>query len=76
MEKNRNRGFTEVQFFCKRCKKIMSVAYEVTGDDNALVLPNIILKCHTHKCVRTLKFRGLTEKELLEKTDKKGIYRV
>ncbi len=76
MKKDNKRDFTEVHFFCKKCKKIMSVTYEVTGDDDAPVLPSTVLKCQTHKCVRVLRFKGFTEKELLAHTDKQGIYRV
>ncbi len=76
MKKDTKRQFTEVHFFCKRCKKIMSVTYQITGDDNAPVLPSIVLKCQTHKCVRAISFKNFTEKELLAHTDDKGVYRV
>lgn len=76
MRENNKRKFTEVSFFCKNCKKIMSVSYEITGNDDAPVLENILLKCQTHKCVRALRFKKFTEKELLAHTDKHGIYRV
>lgn len=56
----------EIVFFCKRCKKSLHISYQLTGDDDALVLPNVIIKC-TH-CKRVLFLKKYTEKKLLEGT--------
>lgn len=54
----------EIVFFCKRCKKSLHISYQITGDDDALVLPNVVIKC-TH-CKRVLFLTKYTEKKLLE----------
>ena len=54
----------EIVFFCKRCKKSLHIIYQITGDEEALVLPNVIIKC-TH-CKRVLFLKKYTEKKLLE----------
>lgn len=54
----------EITFYCKNCKKSLHMAYQLTGNDDALVLPNIIIKC-TH-CKRALCLKKYTEKQLLE----------
>ncbi|MDD3138860.1 MAG: hypothetical protein PHX08_07810 [Lachnospiraceae bacterium] len=53
-----------IDFYCKRCNKSLHMSYEITGNDNAPVLPNVIIKC-TH-CKRALFLRNYTEKKLLE----------
>lgn len=40
------------------------MAYQLTGNDDALVIPYIIIKC-TH-CKRALYLKKYTEKQLLE----------
>ncbi|MFV0362844.1 MAG: hypothetical protein ACK5LL_07115 [Suipraeoptans sp.] len=52
-----------IDFYCKRCKKSLHTSYQVTGNDDALVLTNVIIKC---KCKRALFLRNYTEKKLLE----------
>ena len=32
---------SDVTMYCKRCKKSLRIKYKITGDENALVLPNI-----------------------------------
>lgn len=57
---------TIIDFYCKRCKKFLHVSYQATGDDNALVLPNAIIKCSHSHCKRALILKKFTEKKLLE----------
>lgn len=49
----------EIVFYCKRCKKSLHISYQITGVDNALILPNVIIKC-TH-CKRVLFLKKYTE---------------
>ena len=55
---------SQIIFFCKRCSKSMKVRYNVSGDDNAPVLPNVELVCH--HCKRIMYFRNYTEGKLVE----------
>lgn len=55
-----------IDFYCKNCKKFLHVSYQVTGDDNALVLANAIIKCDHSHCKRALILKRITEKKLLE----------
>lgn len=54
----------EIAFYCKRCKKSLRMSYVLTGDDNAPVLPSIIINC-SH-CKRALVLKNFTEKKLIE----------
>ena len=54
----------EITFYCKNCMKSLHMSYQLTGNDDALVLTSIIIKC-TH-CKRTLCLKKYTEKQLLE----------
>ena len=54
----------EIVFYCKCCKKSLHISYKITGNDDDLVLPNIVIKC-TH-CKRALFLKKYTEKKLLE----------
>ena len=44
----------EIYFFCKKCRKSLGVTYTLTGDDNAPVLPNIMIKCSHNHCKRVM----------------------
>ena len=56
----------EIYFFCKKCRKSLGVTYTVTGDDNALVLPNIMIKCSHNHCKRVMFLKNYTEKKLVD----------
>ena len=43
-----------IEFYCKKCRKSFKISYTLTEDDEALVLTNISLKCHTCKKVSRL----------------------
>lgn len=57
----------KIDFYCKRCKKSLGVSYEATGDESTPVLTGVTMKCHTHKCVRVLAFKNMTEGEILKR---------
>lgn len=54
----------KITFYCKNCKKSLHMYYQLTGNDDAPVLPNIIIKCTC--CKRALQLKKYTEKQLLE----------
>lgn len=56
----------KIDFYCKRCKKSLGVSYEATGDESTPVLTGVTMKCHTHKCVRVLAFKNMTEGYIIE----------
>lgn len=62
----------EIAFYCKRCKKSLHIDYQITGNDDAPVIPNIIIKCSC--CKRAMYLKKYTEKLLLENADKGRYY--
>ena len=63
----------EVKFHCGKCKKSMKMSYEVTGENDALVMNGITLKCHTNKCIRVVRLKKYTEGKILSRTNAQGI---
>lgn len=61
-----------IDFYCENCKKSLKISYDVSGDKEALVMSGITLRCHTHKCVRTMTFKKYTEGQLVTLADKEG----
>ena len=45
----------EIRFHCKKCRKSMGMIYPLTGDPDAMVLPDMILRCPTCRKVMILK---------------------
>ena len=53
-------------------QKSMKMAYSVTADDDAPVLPGMIIKCHTNRCTRVMVLKKYTEGMLIARVDKEG----
>ena len=66
------REFKQIEFYCKKCRKSMKMAYSVTGDDDAPVLPGMIIRCHTNRCTRVMVLKKYTEGMLIARADKEG----
>ncbi|HHX57681.1 MAG TPA: hypothetical protein GX710_06655 [Clostridiales bacterium] len=64
----------KIDFYCKKCKKTLKVSYELTGNDDSPVMPNIVMSCHTHKCVRVMTFKNFTEGMIVAGANKEGKY--
>ena len=62
----------EIEFYCKKCKKSMKMAYTLTGGDNAPAMNGISIRCHTHKCTRVVTLKNFTEGHVLKRTDSRG----
>lgn len=62
----------EIEFYCKVCKKSMKMYYTLTGDVNASVLNGVVIRCHTHKCIRAVTLKHFTEEDILKRTDANG----
>ena len=67
-----NREIKQIEFYCKKCRKSMKMAYFVTGDDDAPVLPGMIIRCHTNRCTRVMVLKKYTEGMLIARADKEG----
>ena len=64
--------FKQIEFFCKKCEKTMKMDYVITGDDNAPVLPGMILRCHTRKCTRVMIMKKYTEGMVVAQVNNEG----
>lgn len=62
----------QIDFYCRNCKKSMKMSYCITGDAYAPVLPGMIIRCHTHKCVRVATLKKYTEKMIISQAAKDG----
>ena len=67
-----NREIKQIEFYCKKCRKSMKMAYLLTGDDDAPVLPGMIIRCHTNRCTRVMVLKKYTEGMLIARADKEG----
>ena len=56
----------KVDFYCNNCKKSMKMSYEITGNPNKLVMSGVIIRCHTHKCIKVVTQKKYTEGQLAE----------
>lgn len=56
----------EIYFFCKKCRKSLGVTYTLTGDDNAPVLSNVVIKCSHNHCKRAMFLKNYTENRLIK----------
>ena len=61
-----------IEFYCRKCKKTMKMAYSLTGDDDAPVMAGMMIRCHTHKCTRVAILKKFTEGQLRSRTDSFG----
>ena len=64
----------EIEFYCKKCKKSMKMSYALIGNDSALVMNGIFLRCHTNKCCRSLTLKNFTEEKVKAGADAHGKY--
>lgn len=62
----------KIDFYCKKCRKSLKTSYVVTGNVDSMVMSGIMMRCHTHKCVRTMILKEVTEGQLVSHTDKEG----
>lgn len=62
----------QIDFYCRKCKKSMKMAYVLTGNASAPVMPGMIIRCHTHKCTRVASLRNYTEGKVITQIDAFG----
>ena len=66
----------QVDLYCRCCKKSIKTSYILTGNEETPFLPNVIVKCNTHKCCRAITFKNYTEGFILTHTDKEAKFYV
>ena len=52
----------QITFYCRNCKKSLKIAYNLTGREDAPVMPSIQIKCH--HCKRVMVLKHFTYKNL------------
>ena len=62
----------EVEFYCKKCRKSMKMAYTLIGDKDAPAMNGIIIRCHTHKCTRVVTLKNFTEEKIVLRAGSTG----
>lgn len=67
-----NREIKQIEFYCKKCRKSMKMAYLLTGNDDEPVLTGMIIRCHTNRCTRVMVLKKYTEGMLIARADNEG----
>ena len=62
----------EVEFYCKKCKKSMKMAYILTGDKDVPAMNGISIRCHTNKCTRVVTLKNFTEGKIIQRAESTG----
>ncbi|MCQ4754630.1 hypothetical protein [Enterocloster bolteae] len=62
----------QIDFYCKKCGKSMKMTYSISGDNDAPVLPGMIIRCHINKCTRVMILKKYTEGMVIAQADKEG----
>ena len=66
------RELKQIEFYCKKCRKSMKMAYLLKGNDDAPVLQGMIIRCHTNRCTRVMVLKKYTEGMLIARADNEG----
>lgn len=53
----------KIELYCRRCRKFLHIVYNVTGDPESPVLPNVVIKCAC--CTRLLIFKNANEEQIV-----------
>ena len=62
----------EIEFYCKKCRKSMKMAYTLSGDDSTPAMTGMIIRCHTNKCTRVAILKKYTEGMVRAHADAQG----
>lgn len=63
---------TEIDLYCRRCRKSLHIMYKLSGNLESPVLPNITIKCA--QCTRVMSAKNYTEHQILEHTKNSKYY--
>lgn len=53
-----------IEFYCRKCRKTMKMAYTLTGEEESPVMTGMMIRCQTHKCTRVVALKRFTEGQL------------
>lgn len=62
----------QIDLYCRKCKKSLRMSYIITGNEDAYVLENIVVKCH--HCKRALVLKKYTEAMLIKNSVDGKVY--
>lgn len=62
----------QIDLYCRKCKKSLRMSYIITGNEDAYVLENIVVKCH--RCKRALVLKKYTEAMLIKNSVDGKVY--
>ena len=68
------REIKKISFYCKKCGKSLKMEYFLSGNMDAPMLSNMIIRCNTNKCTRVMIPKKMTEELLLANADREGRY--
>ncbi len=55
----------EIEFYCRKCKKSLKMAYALSGVKDAPVMTGMTIHCRTNRCTRVVAFKKYTEGQIL-----------
>ena len=55
----------EIEFYCRKCKKSLKMAYALSGAKDAPVMTGMTIRCHTNRCTRVVALKKFTEGQIL-----------
>ena len=64
----------EIEFYCRKCKKSLKMAYALSGVKDAPAMTGMIIRCHTHKCTRVLTLKNFTEGQIVARAQRGIVY--
>lgn len=62
----------KMDFYCNCCKKSMRISYELSSDGKDVTMPEMTIKCHTHKCVKRVNLKKYTQNTLVSMMTRDG----
>ena len=64
----------EIEFYCRKCKKSLKMAYALSGVKDAPVMTGMIIRCHTNRCARVVALKKFTEGQILSMAQSSKCY--
>ena len=64
----------EIEFYCRKCKKSLKMAYALSGVKDAPAMTGMIIRCHTNRCTRVVALKMFTEGQILSMAQSSKCY--
>ncbi len=64
----------EIEFYCRKCKKSLKMAYALSGVKDAPAMTGMIIRCHTNRCARVVALKKFTEGQILSMAQSSKCY--